>query len=581
MRHQRSGIPAGGRVRLLERSGQLSALGGALAAVVSGGPGQIVLVAGEAGIGKTALLRRFCADVDGSARVLWAGCDPLFTPRPLGPVLDLAGVVGGELAARAAGGARPWEVAAALLGELAAGPSVLVLEDVHWADEATLDVIRLAGRRVAEVPVLLVLSWRDDELDRSHPWRIVLADLPGSDRVTRLALAGLSPRAVAELAGPAGIDAGELARWTAGNPFLVTEVLAAGGGLVPRSVQDAVLGRAARLGTAAREVVDAAAVVPGPAEPWLLDALAPGAGAGALDECLGAGMVVLAGGRVEFRHQIARQVVEEALPPGRRAALHRAALAALAGQSAPDLARLAHHAEAAGDAEAVLRFAPAAAERAAAVGARREAAGLYARALRFADGLDPAGRATLLERFAGEAFLTSRDEGAAAALREATEIHRTRGDLLRQGDTLRRLASQLGKDGSLAEAIAALAEAVTVLEQVPPGPELARAYNAMAAALGVGDDEAALRWGQRAIELAERVGCLDAAGDSLNIVGMVELRRGDLDGLARMDRSRELAEQAGDEHGVARAYAHPAAVLAALGVDARRPLYPARAGVLP
>src|SRR6516162_11899747 len=304
---------ANGSAGLLERSEQIGSLGGALAAVAAGGPGRAVLVAGEAGIGKTALLRRFCAGVAGSARVLWAGCDPLFTPRPLGPVLDLARAVGGDVAARAANGARPYDVTAALLRELAARRSVLVFEDVHWADEATLDVIRLAGRRVGDVPALLVLSYRDDGLDRSHPLRIVLGDLPGSDRVTRLELAGLSPRAVAELAGPAGVDAGELHRWTAGNPFFVTEVLAAGTGLVPRSVRDAVLARAARLGGAAREVLDAAAVVPGPAELWLLEVLAPAAaGAGALDECLGSGMVLLVGGRVEFRHEIARQVVEEA-----------------------------------------------------------------------------------------------------------------------------------------------------------------------------------------------------------------------------------------------------------------------------
>jgi DNA-binding CsgD family transcriptional regulator/tetratricopeptide (TPR) repeat protein len=547
---------------LLERSVQLSSLGGALAAAASG-PGRIVLVAGEAGIGKTALLRRFRADIDGSARVLWAGCDPLFTPRPLGPVLELAGVLGGEVAARAADGARPYDVAAALLRELEAGPSVMVLEDVHWADEATLDVIRVVGRRVEQVPALLVLSYRDDELDRSHPLRIVLADLPGSDRVTRLALAGLSPRAVAELAGPVGVDAGELHRWTAGNPFFVTEVLAAGTGLVPRSGRDAVLGRAARLGGPAREVLDAAAVVPGPAELWLLEVLAPAAGAGALDECLGSGMVLLVGGRVEFRHEIARQVVEEALPPGRRAGLHRVALAALAGQAAPDLARLAHHAEAAGDAEAVLRFAPAAAERANAAGARREAASLYTRALRFAGALEPAERAGLLERFAGVAYYLAMGEKAAAALREAVEIYRACGDLLRQGDALRQLAHQMGQNGDLAGASAALSEAVTVLEQLPPGPELARTYNATAGVLGivVGDAEA-LRWAEKALEVAERVGCLDAVGEALNVVGTAELGRGDLAGLAKLDRSRELAEQAGDELGVARAYLNPALALA-------------------
>jgi hypothetical protein len=404
--------------------------------------------------------------------------------------------------------------------------------------------------------MLLVLSYRGDALDRSHPLRIVLGDLPGSDRVTRIELAGLSPLAVAELVGRAGLDAGELHRRTVGNPFYVTEVLAAGTGLVPHSVRDAVLAHAARLGEAAREVLDAAAVVPGPTELWLLEALAPPAAAEALDECLGSGMVVLAGGRVEFRHEIARQVVEESLPPGRRAGLHRAALAALAGQAVQDLARLAHHAEAAGDADAMLRFAPAAAELAAAAGARREAVGLYARALLFAARLEPVERAGLLERFAGLTFYIGLGEEGAAALREAVEIHRTRGDLLRQGDTLRQLGIRLGATG-------ALAEAVTALEQVPAGPELALAYNAMAAVLGVFDDAEAQRWGQRAIDLAERIDCPAAVGDALNILGTAQLRLGDLDGLAKLDRSRELAQQAGDELGVVRAYERSAAVLAA------------------
>jgi DNA-binding CsgD family transcriptional regulator/tetratricopeptide (TPR) repeat protein len=528
--------------------------------VAASGQGRIVLVAGEAGIGKTALLRRFCAGLDGSARVLWAGCDPLFTPRPLGPVLELAEELGGEVVAHGGDGARPYEVAAALLRELATEPSVVVVEDVHWADEATLDVIRLAGRRVADVPTLLVLSYRDVGLYRSHPLRIVLGDLPGSDRVSRLELSGLSVRAVAELAGPAGVDARVLHRSTAGNLFFVTEALAAGAGLVPLSVRDAVLARAARLGDAARDLLDAAAVVPGPAELWLLEALAPGAEG--LDECMADGIVVLAGRRVEFRHEIARQVVEEALPPGRRARLHRAALAALAAQAAPDLVRLAHHAEAAGDADAVLRFAPAAAERAAAAGARREAADLYARALRSADALDPVGRAGLLERFADVAYFTGQDEEATAALREAVGIHRASGDLRRQGVALRLLAIQLGKNSALAEAAAAIAEAVSVLEQLPPGPELARAYSTTAAVLGVGDDDAADHWGKRAIELAGLVGSLDAMGDALNVVGLVELRQGNPDGLAKLERSRELAQQAGNEPGIARSYLHPAMALA-------------------
>jgi DNA-binding CsgD family transcriptional regulator/tetratricopeptide (TPR) repeat protein len=560
---RRLGYPDGGG--LLERAEQLALLDKALAAVADGGCGRTVLAVGEAGIGKTALLRRFSGKVAGSARVLWAACDHLFIPRPLGPFLDLAGAAGGRLAARMGGAARPYDVAAALLAEFGSGgTAVVVLEDVHWADEASLDVVRLLARRIEAVPTLLVLSYRDDELNRSHPLRLVLGDLSGGGQVARVELGGLSRSAVAVLARPQGLDAGELYARTGGNPFFVTEVLAAGTGRIPRTVRDAVLARAARLGPAASALLDAAAVIPGRAELWLLDKLVPAA-AGSLDECLGSGMLRAGDGWVAFRHEIARLVVEESLLPGRRAALNRAALAALASpvSGPPDVARLAHHAEAAGDAEAVLTYAPAAAERATAAGARREAADLYARALRFAGGLEPADRAGLLKRFAGVAYFTGRGEEAAAALREAVEIHRARGDLLRQGVELRLLAKQLGQNGALAEARAAVTEAVTVLEQLPPGPELARTYNTMAAVLGIGDDDAAIRWGEQALELAKRVGCLDAVADTLNIVGTVELRQGNPDGLAKLDRSRALAQQAGDHLGVARAYTHCAAVLAA------------------
>ncbi len=325
---------------------------------------------------------------------------------------------------RAADGGSAFDLATALLSALAAQPAVVIFEDLHWADQATLDVVRLLARRVAGAKVLLVLSYREDELDRSHPLRIVLGNLPGSDEVTRLELGGLSPQAVAELVGSGHVDAAELHRRTAGNPFYVTEVLAAGTETVPRSVRDAVLARAAPLAGPARDLLDAASVVPGPVEGWLLDALAAAA-ADVLDECIGTGMMVLSGDRVEFRHEIARQVVEESMPPGRRKAMHRAALAALiarpAGQQDP--ARLAHHADAAGDAAAVLAYAPAAAAQAAAAGARREAARLYARSLRFADTLEAERHAALLEGFADAAYFTELGREATEALRKAVAIH--------------------------------------------------------------------------------------------------------------------------------------------------------------
>jgi DNA-binding CsgD family transcriptional regulator len=253
------------------------------------------------------------------------------------------------------------------------------------------------------------------------------------------------------------------------------------------------------------------------------------------------------------------------MPSGRRKAMHRAALAALtlpaAGQRDP--ARLAHHADAAGDAAAVLAYAPAAAAQAAAAGARREAVRLYARALTFANMLEPDRHAALLEGFADAAYFTEMSSDATEALRKAVAIHRELGDRVRHGDALRRLGNQLGKDGALAESTAAISEAVALLEQQqPPGRELACAYNSMAAVTGIFDDDEAVLWGKKAIEVAEQAGCLDAVGETLNIVGTAELRQGNLGGLEKLDHSREIAQLTGDEIGMARAYMHPTAALA-------------------
>jgi DNA-binding CsgD family transcriptional regulator/tetratricopeptide (TPR) repeat protein len=507
---------------LLERAQELATLDACLRAVQRSSRGQLVLVSGEAGVGKTALLRRFCAERHDSARILWGGCDPLFTPRPLGPLLAVAEGAGGELEEIVASGVMPHEVVAALGRELRQrAPTVFVLEDVHWADEATLDVLRLLARRVETVPALIVASYRDDGLDRGHPLRIVLGELGTGHTVARLKLAALSPTAVAQLAEPHAVDADDLYRKTAGNPFFVVEALAAHAEQIPDTVRDAVFARAARLSAPARQVLEAVAIVPRQAELWLLQALA-GEAIDGLDECLTSGMLTSEAAGVAFRHELARLAVEESVAPNRRVDLHRKAFAALAEPpgGVADLARLAHHAEAAGDIDAVLRFAPAAAARAASLGAHREAAAQYARALRFGDRLPAAERAELLELRAHECLLTDQYDEGIAALEQALEYRRTLGDRLKEGEALRRLSEFFWCPGRTAESERAARDAVALLEDLPPGRELAKAYANLATRCACAmRAEEAVAWAGRALELAERLDDTEIAADALTTIG--------------------------------------------------------------
>jgi DNA-binding CsgD family transcriptional regulator/tetratricopeptide (TPR) repeat protein len=401
----------------------------------------------------------------------------------------------------------------------------------------------------------VLASYRDDELDRAHPLRIVLGELCRSEELSRLTLAPLSPVAVATLAEPHGLDADQLYRTTAGNPFFVTEVLAAGEGKTPPTVRDAVLARMARVSPAARTLLEAVAVTPPQAELWLLDALA-GDAADNLEECLAAGMLTAVSAGVAFRHELARLAVEESLPPNAKLALQKKALAALASRSegAPDTARLAHHAEEADDSEAVLRFAPEAAARAASVGAHREAAAQYARALRFAQGHPPEARGELLDHRAHELSAIGQFTEAINVYRQALECHRQVGDVRKEGDSLRELSWPLWVIARVDEAEDAARRAVAVLQQLPPGRELARAYGARSSLCRAACDlEGTIAWGTRGLELAQSLEDIEAGVHALTDMGATEFTLGVAGGREKLERSLELAREEGLEERVAAA----------------------------
>jgi len=537
---------------LLERFEELAKLEETLEVVESERQGRLILVRGEAGIGKTTLLRRFCEGQPPAVQVLWGNCDPLFTPRPLGPLFGVAEL--DELIGR--DDVMPHEVVTALAGEFCRpAPTIFVLEDVHWADEATLDVLRLLSRRLEGFPALVLASYRDDELDRAPLLRIVLGELATNQRAARIKLFPLSPGAVAQLAEPGDVDPDELYRKTGGNPFFVVEAIAASADELPDTVRDAVFARAAQLSAPAKNVLEAVAVVPPYAELRLLEVLVD-EDLHALDECLAVGMLTTDANGIVFRHELARLAVEGSIAPARKLELHRLTLATLAADPtlALDLARLAHHAEAAGDADAVLRFAPAAGARAASLGSYREASAQYARALRFGDRLEPDRRAELLELQSRACFLTDQYDEGIAALEEAVELRRSLGDKLKQGDDLRNLAEFLWCPGRVGEAEQRAKEAVDVLEELPPGRELAAAYTRRAFLCVVGSrPEEGREWARRALAIAEPLG-----EDEVTVDAFATLS--EFDGLAGTDRGQDRARRAGLSEHVAKRFIPLAAI---------------------
>jgi len=526
--------------------------------VAASGNGHLVLVAGEAGVGKTALVTAFGRIVEQEASRFYGACDPLSTPRPLGPLLDIAAQSGEGLRHILEQDDGHQHALPAFHAFLArrAKPALVVIEDAHWADEATLDLIRFIGRRVATTRALILVTYRDDEIGPRHPLRVVLGDLATSPTVRRMHLPPLSESAVRTLAAGTDFDPVELHRQTGGNPFFVTEVLAAGGQGIPLTVRDAVLARAARLPSAVRAVLDAAAVIGAYAETDLLSQVV-GAEVGAVEDAVAGGMLLPKDNGYAFRHELARQTILDALSPTRRVTLHRAVLQALraVGTGPDDLARLAHHAEEAGDREAVLAYAPAAARRASSLGARREAAAQYERALRFAEDLDPLERVVLLEGFALEAYHTDQMERAIAARKEAVAIWRAAGNPRKVGENLCQLTRVLTMAGRNAEAIQTVSEAISVLESIPPSPELAFAYQQYAHFHMLDrDTDTAVTWGKKALELAERLHAEPIVIAAYNTIGSALLVAGDMSGTGPLERSLQLALQAGEENYAAVAY---------------------------
>ncbi|MFO7777724.1 MAG: LuxR C-terminal-related transcriptional regulator [Nitriliruptoraceae bacterium] len=484
---------------LLEREGALRSLTAVLDDAEHG-HGAVVVISGEPGIGKTALVTRFASEVDERARLLLGICDDLTTPRPLGPFRDIADQLPEPISSQLSNGVTPGEFATLLVRELrhAGAPSILVIEDVHWVDQATIDVLTVIGRRAAELPVVLVLTLRPGELAPDDPLRGAIGAIRRSTTL-HLELAPLSHAAVARLAGDQVDRIHELSR---GNPFFVTELVAHGHDPPPPSLANAVLGRVGRLEPSLRHLLELICVVPGRVTVELLDRLEP-AWAHRVEQAERQRILHIDRRHVRFHHELSRAALHSSLPWGRRRQLHGRIVDALLELGA-DPADVAHHAEAAGCSALAAEYALLAGRQAAASGAHREALAHLRRAADDAqDRLAADEQASLHEELGHSAWLTGRIEESLSAISTAIDMAVALDDVPLHGrcTALRAHVHWFSGDGAAAWHDAS--DAVRILESAGSSRELVRA-SAQAAELSMVlsriDD--AQRWGHRALELA-------------------------------------------------------------------------------
>ncbi|MBB3441316.1 LuxR family transcriptional regulator [Rhizobium sp. BK379] len=538
-------------MRLIERAPNLDHLQSLLREAADGS-GRVVLLEGEAGAGKSSLAAAFAGAVPEDTRVLSGACENFGTAEPLGPWRDIARQARWSLT-RVTGG--NWiALFSEVLDLLTDGgrPTLLVIEDIHWADDATLNLIRYIGRRIRHTCLLLVATARNDDTPGQTRLRRLLADIPPAHWL-RITVPPLSKAAVLELADSKGLDGEAIFSATGGNAYFVSELVDCAGSdslppfnrdQLPATIRDAVLARADILDETDREALWAASTSPDAFAPELIEAICGSTARASLEACTACGLLVPAGGKggnlFMFRHEIARQAIEQSLPPLRRRALHEKALAYFRDRPEASVARMVHHANEAQDMSAISELAPKAAADAGRLGAHRQAMRHYELALAHAGDLSDATRACLYEGYAFECHLTGQMERAIAAQTSALALYRALGDIRHVGDNLRWLSrlSYLAGDRKGADAFGR--EAVDVLEQAASPAELAMGYSNLSQ-LGMlaGDAETATLYGERAIALvtSDDIARPEVLCHALNNVGTAICWR-------EPDRARQTLDQA-------------------------------------
>jgi len=544
-------------MELIERAGFLSQLQSKFDAI--DGEGHCILVSGEAGIGKTSLVRAFCRAQKGEYNVYQGTCDALFTPRPLAPLYDIVWQLDGEIWTNSENLADRAGLFSRVLHELTRQRrrTLIVFEDIHWADEATLDFIKFLARRIIHTHCLFILTYRDDEVHGYHQLRNVLGQLP-PDSFTRMQLTPLSREAVEKMAKEKGYSGEDVYSISGGNPFYVNEILASYSLGVPDNIKDAILSVYNRMGERTKQVWQILSVLPTGCEVRYLEKLEP-AYIAAIEPCMNARILLLQNGLIRFKHELYRRTIEVSLSPLLRVALNKRVLSVLLAnqEQNAETERLIHHAKNANEYDVVVQYAPVAARQAAAVGAHTEAAKLYYTAIEYYQGSDKDTLLQLYEPYAYECYLTSRIKEAIIYQGKALRIYKERNEREKMGNGMRFMSRLWWFDGNGKQAESYGLQAIEVLSDQPSSTAKAMAFSNMSQLKMLSQQPAeCISWGEKAIALAEELGDAQTLSHALNNVGSIYLQMESSreKGIALLQQSLDIALKNSFHEHAARAY---------------------------
>lgn len=545
-------------MELIEREGFLSALHNIFNATRDG-EGHTVFVCGEAGIGKTSLVKKFSKEINRRHKVLLGTCDALFAPRPLAPVYDILLGLRNEKPAGYNGVADRAEFFTDVFLELKKQDQsfLIVFEDIHWADEATLDFIKFLARRITQLPCLFILTYRDNEIHPKHPLRNVLGQLiPGS--FTKMELPLLSRQAVEKLADARGISGKDIYSISGGNPFYVCELLASYNEEIPDSIRDSILSAYNNCDEKSKTIWNILSVIPTAFEVDYLKKIIPDYEKEAA-LWLHYKILVVENNCIAFKHELFRKTIESILSPFEKIEIHRNILREfLPGFEANnEIERIVHHAKNANEYELVVRYAPIAARKAANLGAHIEAAKLYFTAIEYYQQKDKDVLVQLYEAYAYECYLTNQVKEAIIYTARSYDIWKEKGETEKIGNSLRFLSRLWWFDGNRKNAERYAELSIAAFDKGNSSKAHAMALSNMSQLYMLADKIAAsVSWGEKAIAMAKEINDVEILAHALNNVGTVlsnnESSR--QKGLAMLQESLDISLNNEFQEHVARAY---------------------------